>query len=78
MPIQRAAILTFKLSDLTTQLISLPANYNLTPRQVVDSIINEGGFWTQANAGTAGGDKTGINVGQIWVNYAQVVSVTIS
>lgn len=78
MPIQRAATLTFKLSDATTQVISLPANYNLTARQVVDSVINEGGFWTQANAGTTGGDKSGINVGNVWVNYAQVVSITIS
>lgn len=64
-----ATTLTFKLSDATTQ--TLAADPNITPQDQIRDIRGMGGFF-------AGGDRTGNTPGAVWVNYEQVVSITIS
>jgi hypothetical protein len=72
---QRAATLTFKLSDATTQVVLMPAGASITPQHKLVAIRSEGGFWVAAS-GSAPGDTS--SAGSVWVNFAQVVSCTIS
>lgn len=65
-----AHVLTFKLSDGTTQTLNVPANS--TPDGWVRHIRSEGGFWTDRNLQGQGGQT----VGQLFVNWEQIVSVT--
>ena len=71
---QRAATLTFKLSDASTQVVKMDAGAAVTPQQKLQQIRSEGGFWV-AGTGTPGDTST---AGSVWVNIAQVVSCTIS
>ena len=70
MPQQPQRTLTFKFTDATTQVLVLGLGAAITPRQKLADIISNGGFWV--------GDNDGLNVGNVWVNYTNCVSCTIS
>ncbi|MGC2107632.1 MAG: hypothetical protein WA647_21225 [Candidatus Acidiferrum sp.] len=78
MSTQRACTLTFKLSDASTKTIALPANAPVTPSQVIAHIKADGGVWAGGMYTPGAADTTGVAVGSVWVNWEQVVSVTIS
>jgi hypothetical protein len=63
-------VLTFKLTDGTTQTSTVPAGSN--PDAWIRHIITEKGFWTDRNLQGQGG----LTVASIFVNWEQVVSVT--
>jgi hypothetical protein len=74
---QRSCTLTFKSSDASTHTVVLPANALVTPFQVIQHFRTEGGFWS-GGMYTPGTDITGVVAGSVYVNWEQVVLVTIS
>lgn len=65
-----ARTLTIKMSDATTQVVSLPANDLRAPDDITRDLYLRGGIWIS--------DPKGDKVGAIWCCVNQIVTVTIS
>lgn len=64
-----AKTLTVKLSDASTQTVSLPANDVRVPDDIVRDILTHG-LWIN--------HPKGDQVGAVWVNPHQILTVTVS